>query len=220
MTLKPVNAFLAVKADDNSIWNIRRIIMETNKKIVAENIVKLRTSMHLTQAQLGEVLNYSDKSVSKWERGESVPDVFVLKQIADMADVTVDYLLQRHDGSESAPAQARQRYSRRFITLTVLAGIVAVAVLAFVIMWLAGRFSWVAFSCAVPVVLITALILNSVWGVRAWNLYIVSALIWSLISLVYLVMIDQNWWQLFLVGIPAQIIVIFAFSIKKNPKNR
>ncbi|MBQ9515630.1 MAG: helix-turn-helix transcriptional regulator, partial [Ruminococcus sp.] len=53
--------------------------MDDFKKIVAENIIKLRTSLGMTQAQLGEELSYSDKSVSKWERGESIPDVYVLK---------------------------------------------------------------------------------------------------------------------------------------------
>ena len=58
--------------------------MDEFKKVVAGNITRLRTSMNLTQAQLGEMLNYSDKSISKWERGESIPDVFVLKKIADL----------------------------------------------------------------------------------------------------------------------------------------
>ena len=74
--------------------------MQDNKKIVAENITMLRMSLNLTQAQLGEKLNYSDKSVSKWERGESIPDVFVLKEIADLGGVTVDYLITPHNPDE------------------------------------------------------------------------------------------------------------------------
>lgn len=193
--------------------------MEESKKIVAENIAKLRSAQGLTQAQLAETLHYSDKSVSKWERGESVPDVFVLKKIADMSGVTVDYLLCEHKELPHPPAgEPAEGYSRRFIALTVLAGIAALAVATFVIMWLSGIISWLVFLCAVPVALITMLILNSVWGNRAWNLYIVSALMWSLISLAYVVTIKNNWWQLFLMGIPAQIIIIFAFLIKGKPK--
>ena len=104
--------------------------MDDLKKVVAGNIIKLRTSMNLTQAQLGEKLNYSDKSISKWERGESVPDVFVLKTIADMAGVTVDYIITPHDPDEEVQIEAKgPRYSRRFITLTVLAGIVVILTL-------------------------------------------------------------------------------------------
>ena len=193
--------------------------MDDLKKVVAGNIIKLRTSMNLTQAQLGEKLNYSDKSISKWERGESVPDVFVLKTIADMAGVTVDYIITPHDPDEEVQVEAKgPRYSRRFITLTVLAGIWALAVLVFVILWLCGIFNWLVFIYAIPVSLITLLVLNSVWGDRSWNLYIISGLVWGIICSIYLTAIKFNWWQLFLLGIPAQIIIIFAFSIRRRPK--
>lgn len=193
--------------------------MEEMKKIVAENIMRLRTSLNLTQAQLGERLNYSDKSVSKWERGESIPDVFVLKAIADMGGVTVDYLLTRHDPDEELrPEAATRRYSRRFITLTVLAGICALAVLVFVVLWICGIIHWMIFVYAVPVSLITLLVLNTIWGDRRWNLYIVSGIVWGIICSIYLSALSYNWWQLLLLGIPAQIIIIFAFSIRQRPK--
>ena len=196
--------------------------MDEFKKVVAENITRLRTSMNLTQAQLGEKLNYSDKSISKWERGESVPDVFVLKKIADLAGVTVDYIITPHSDDEEIKLDknAGRRYSRRFITLTVLAGIWALAVLLFVVLWIAGYVNWLIFVYAIPVSLITLLVLNSVWGDRSWNLYIISGLVWGIICSVYLTALQYNWWQLFLLGIPAQIIIIFAFSIKKKPKKK
>jgi transcriptional regulator with XRE-family HTH domain len=68
--------------------------MEDYKRIIANNITELRKAVPLTQAELAEKLNYSDKAVSKWERGESIPDVIVLKQIAELFGVTVDYLLE------------------------------------------------------------------------------------------------------------------------------
>ena len=192
--------------------------MDSFKKIVAENIMKLRTSMDLTQAQLGEQLNYSDKSISKWERAESIPDVFVLKKIADLAGVTVDYIITPHTEEEQIkPEKKVHRYSRRFITLTVLAGIVTLAVLLFVVLWLCGIVYWLVFVFAIPVSLITLLVLNSIWGDRSWNLYIVSGIVWGIICSTYLIALERNWWQLFLLGIPAQIIIIFAFSIKNKP---
>ena len=195
--------------------------MDDFKKTVAENIIKLRTSLNMTQAQLGEELNYSDKSVSKWERGESIPDVFVLKRIADLAGVTVDYIITPHqEGEEIKPEKKIHRYSRRFITLTVLAGIWALAVLVFVVLWLTGSVTWLVFVYAIPVSLITLLVLNSVWGDRTWNLYIISGLVWGILCCIYLTALSHNWWQLFLVGVPAQIIIIFAFSIKRRPKQK
>ena len=68
--------------------------MEDLKHIIAKNICDLRTAKGMTQLELAEKLNYSDKAVSKWERGESVPDITVLKEIADLFDVTLDYLVE------------------------------------------------------------------------------------------------------------------------------
>ena len=196
--------------------------MDEFKKVVAGNITRLRTLMNMTQEQLGEILNYSDKSISKWERGESVPDVFVLKKIADLAGVTVDYIINPHSEDEEIKPDKPEgrRYSRRFITLTVLAGIWALAVLLFVILWIAGIVNWLIFVYAIPISLITLLVLNSVWGDRSWNLYIISGLVWGIICSVYLTALKYNWWQLFLLGIPAQIIIIFAFSIKRKPQKK
>ena len=198
--------------------------MDDFKKIVAENIKKVRPSLGMTQAQLGEELSYSDKSVSKWERGESIPDVYVLKHIADLAGVTVDYLISRHDPKEEAelkkPVPKERRYSRRFISLTVLAGIWTLAVTIFVILWICGIVNWLVFVYAVPVSLVTMLVLNSVWGTREVNLYLISGLVWGTIASIYLTALKYNWWQIFLLGVPAQIIVILAFSIKKKPKTQ
>ena len=64
--------------------------MNDLKLIVAKNITELRKQHGMTQLQLAEKLNYSDKAVSKWERGESVPDVAVLVEIAELFSVRLD----------------------------------------------------------------------------------------------------------------------------------
>ena len=83
--------------------------MEKFKKIVAKNISELRQLNKLTQAELGEKINYSDKAVSKWERGESLPDAFVLKRIANIFQVSVDYLLEDHSNDKTKP-HIRNKY--------------------------------------------------------------------------------------------------------------
>ena len=70
--------------------------MNELKVTIANNIANLRKLNGITQSDLAQKLNYSDKAVSKWERGESLPDICVLKQIADSFGVTVDYLLDEH----------------------------------------------------------------------------------------------------------------------------
>ena len=76
--------------------------MEEIKANFAKNLMSLRKEMKLTQVELAEKINYSDKAISKWERGESVPDIGILKTIADMFGVTVDYLISSHD-TEKVP---------------------------------------------------------------------------------------------------------------------
>ena len=66
------------------------------KLIVAKNLIKFRKANGLTQLELAEKLNYSDKAVSKWERGESLPDVYMLQIIADMFGITLNDLVSEN----------------------------------------------------------------------------------------------------------------------------
>ena len=91
---------------------------------IAKNICKLRTDAGMTQAALAEVLNYSDKAVSKWERSESVPDVFMLKRIAEYFGVTIDYLLEiEHTPEQEVARVEKNKKSKRNKTIvSLLAG--------------------------------------------------------------------------------------------------
>ena len=80
--------------------------MQDMKRTVAHNISALRRAHGMTQLQLAERLNYSDKAISKWERGDSLPDIVMLKTIADLFGVTVDYLItENHPEDEAIPTE-------------------------------------------------------------------------------------------------------------------
>ena len=74
--------------------------MNDIKAIIAKNITDLRLAKGLTQLELAEQLHYSDKAVSKWERGESVPEISTLMAIADLFGVTLDHLVNEHSPEE------------------------------------------------------------------------------------------------------------------------
>ena len=190
--------------------------MDNFKKIVADNIIKLRTSKGMTQAELGEMLSYSDKSISKWERADALPDAYVLKKIADVFDVTVDYLLNEHSPDEKIVVEKPRTYSRTVISVITVIGIWTLALFAFVITWLCSMPTPLIFAYTVPVSLIVLLVLNSVWGIGKLNMFIISGIVWGLITCVYLTFYQSNWWQLFIIGFPAQIIIILSFFIKKK----
>lgn len=190
--------------------------MDDLKVITASNIINLRTAKGLTQAELGELLNYSDKSVSKWERAEAVPDAYVLKKMSSIFGVTVDYLLNSHDEWEPPESFTSERsFSSKVITAVALAGIWTFAFLIYVIGWLIGANWWLVFFYALPISLITLLVLNSVWEHGKNNKIIISALVASIFLTAYLSFISFNPWQILLLIIPAELIVVLSFRIKK-----
>ena len=103
------------------------------KDVVAQNIFYLRTKNHMTQYELGEKLNYSDKAISKWERGDAIPDVFVLKKIADLFEVTVDYILVPHSEQDQKRDTKPIKKIKNIIAAIAAIGVQTVALAIFVI---------------------------------------------------------------------------------------
>lgn len=194
--------------------------MDDLKVITASNIINLRTAKGMTQAELGELLSYSDKSVSKWERAEAVPDAYVLKKMSEIFGVTVDYILNSHD--EWIPPESIKKAERGFrskvITAVAIAGIWTLAFLIYIIGWLLESNWWLLFIYALPVSLITLLVLNSVWESGKNNRHIIYALVASVFLTIYLTFISYNPWQILLLLIPAELIVFLSFRIKKSHK--
>ncbi len=193
------------------------------RDIIAKNISELRQSVGITQSKLAEYLNYTDKAVSKWERGEAIPDVTVLKQIADYFEVSVDYLLEEtHEPPKKAPSRASRR-NRFFISALAYALVWLIATFAFVEVNIfvkeAAFPTWLLFIYAVPASSVVALVFNSIWGRRRLNFLIISVGIWSALLAVYLTTLavfGHNVWLVFIIGIPAEIIVLLwsGLSIK------
>lgn len=188
--------------------------MEDIKIIFASNLINLRNKAGITQAELGEKLNYSDKSISKWERAEAIPDVTVVIAIAEIFDVSVDYLLSPHDKKDIKPGT--RPYSPKMIMMVVMLGIFTVATLLFVIFWILGHKIWLIYVASVPVSLITLVILNTIWFDKKNNLPITFCIVLSIFIVIYCTLIKFNPWQLFLVAIPAEAVVYFSFQIKKG----
>ena len=199
--------------------------MEDIKPIIAKNISTLRTSAEMTQVELAEKLNYSDKAVSKWERGESIPDIAVLKKIADLFHVPLDYLVSEEHEKKEIPIEAvsgQKIKNRGFITGMSILLVWLVATLIFVIIDIvtvntAAHF--LSFAYAVPISMIVWLIFNSIWFNRRRNFLIISLLMWTLLGAVCLTFLpySNSIWLIFLLGLPGQVI-IFMWSRLKYKK--
>lgn len=199
--------------------------MEEIKEIIAKNITELRKEAQLTQFELAEKLNYSDKAVSKWERGESIPDVKVLCEIANLFGVTLDYLVQKEHIKQSAQITNVEKSNKGFITAmsTVLAFMVMLV--AFVtVSYVVPQFeAWIILLYAVPVTIIVWLVFNSVWFNPKWNFIIVSLLMWGIILSLYislLIFLKESVWQLFIIGIPGQIIILLWSRLRLKKKDK
>ncbi len=199
--------------------------MEDIKATVAKNITELRLLNNMTQMDLGEKLNYSDKTVSKWERGESSPDISVLVEMADIFGVTLDYLV-RSENIEEAVKENKQnevKYNRRAIAYLSESIAWIVAIFAFIITSLISKdtsFQWLYFVYALPIVFIIKLVFNSIWFNPRHNYVIISALIWSILATIHITFwffgIDVT--LIYLLGVAGQITVIMWSFIKKPTK--
>ena len=202
---------------------------EQVKARIGANIAYYRKQAGLTQAGLGEKLNYSDKAVSKWERGESIPDVLTLMQLASLFEVTVDALLGDVNALPENPStleramnqvseKALKRKANKNIILALTTTLVwFVALLAFVVLsTLDIPYSWLAFFYAVPVNAIVLLSLRSAWHDFRWNKALISTIVWGTLAGVYAAIrafVHTNVWTVFLLGIPGQIAIFLWFRM-------
>ena len=193
--------------------------MEDLKSIVASNLIRLRTEAGMTQAELGAKLNYSDKTISKWERADGLPDAAALKAMGQIFSVPVDYIINSHDQwiRPVTPEEEERacRINRCAVIAVSVLSIITCAVMVFVILWLCDIVEWRVFVFALPLCLIVLLVLNSVWNRGKFNVVIVFFLVLSIFVTMYLVLLPVNPWQLFLIAVPAELIVIAAFRIRK-----
>ncbi len=196
--------------------------MNNIKAIVAKNIAELRQAKGMTQLELAEKLNYSDKAISKWERAESMPDISVLVEIADMFGVTLDYLVrEEHEKPKVKKEKPKRNYNKGFVAGLAVLLVWLVAFLAFVIISIAAKNSpaqWLMFVYAVPASMIVWLVFNSLWFDTRRNYLIISLLMWSVLAALHIsfLPIGANIWQIYLMGIPGQIIILFWSKIRGN----
>lgn len=195
--------------------------MEDLKSIIAKNITNLRLEHGYTQFQLATILNYSDKAISKWERAESIPDITVLKEIADLFGVTVDYLLTLEHTNNQIVTTKETKTSRTVIILLSLMLVWLIATLVFVTINLLNEEnlkSWLTFIYAIPVSSIVWLVLNSIWKNKKFNYFIISLLMWSIILSIHLSTINSfdNSWLIYVLGGPGQIIIILWSKLIKK----
>ena len=208
---------------------------EKLKSQIGANISAYRKRAGLTQAGLAEKLNYSDKAVSKWERGESVPDVVTLAQLAEQFGITVNDLLvdpnelpedagKVQQAMEQVVEKTLKRKADKGIILKLSSLLCWFVALFFYVVLSAIEFteawSWLFFVYAIPANAIVLLSLRSAWRDFRWNKALISVIVWGSLLSVYVtlyVFLRWNIWKMFLLGILGQIAVLLWFRLFRTP---
>ena len=193
--------------------------MKDLRSIVAKNLADCRKAAGFTQLQLAEKLNYSDKAVSKWERGESLPDIAVLCELAELYGVALDYLVREHTRKPSVGRYKKRRRAIVSVMSCLLVWVVATA--AYSVLRICGAEGelWLAFIWALPATGIVCIVFSCIWGNRYHRAISVSALIWALALALFLTIQVRYMWLVFVVSVPVQALAAFWFILRKRQNN-
>lgn len=207
--------------------------MNDYKAIIARNISRLRKERKMTQLDLAERLNYSDKAISKWERGESIPDVTVLIEIAELFSVPLDAIVKENyevapsvtteeDSKLKTATQSIINKNRKAITGISIQAVWLTSLLFFVpisLIFPSNDARWLCFIYAIPVSCIVWLIFNCIWFNRRRNYLIISLLMWSVLISVHVTALffGSQIHLIYLLGLPGQLIIVLCSAINKNP---
>lgn len=196
--------------------------MKTIKELVPQNLVALRKQKNLTQIELAEKINYSDKAISRWEKGEVMPNYEILEQLAEIYQVPFTYFFEEHELESNKTNNQKETNIYIAATLSMILVVWTVVVLAFfIIKNLTNVYYFMLFVWAAPLT-----ILAIKFGLARWfkdRFYIItsSLLFWTTLLAIYFQLFKLNLWSIFLLGIPVQLTIILIDFIKKirNPKS-
>lgn len=198
--------------------------MKDTKAVVAENLAALRKARGLTQAQLAEKFNYSDKAVCRWERGDTLPDINTLCALAEFYGVTMNDLVDRSFEVSVSDNKEKNLFKYRLLISIMMVAVIWLFATVFftTCMALLKHAYWLIFIWAIPM---SGLVLYRFWR-RAMptvlKIIVASITVWTLITAIFLhlfLLNNVNAWMLFLVGIPLEFIIIFWQQIKYYKNN-
>ncbi len=197
------------------------------RRTIADNLIYYRRRQGLTQAALAQELNYSDKSVSKWERAEGMPDVTVLMMLADLYDITLNDLVKERNCEEKpieeeAVSSQKQRPSLRTRILVPVLSVGLVWLTAVLVFFLVMvicptfRYYGLIFLYAVPVSFIVATVFACLWWNHVLRFAMVSGIVWSVALCFDLTFKVPYIYLIFAVAGVMQVLTVLWFILTKK----
>lgn len=195
--------------------------MEELKQNIAKKLIYYRKKCRLTQSEIAEKISYSDKSISKWERGEALPDIAVLKSLAGIYGVTVEHLISPEEKHMKLDSSLIQHLKDKRILVSLLSVCLVwfVATFAFATMRFFiphVRQAWWCFIIAIPASFIVTTVFSELWANKILRTISASLLNWSATLALFLIFDLHNKWLIFVVAVPLQIMIILWFMLKRK----
>lgn len=192
------------------------------KEIVAKNISDFRKKSGLTQAQLAEKINYSDKSVSKWERAEALPDLYVLELIADALGAEAPNFLCEQSGKSgrlSSMGNKRQRILITALSVGLVLLVTAIERLVFGILGITEAYPIIicaALVCGAIVLTVFCCLWFSLWA-KAVS---VSLTVWTAAFGVWRCVMLDGMAAIFCVAAVLEVLVVLWFLLMKIKRQK
>ncbi len=184
------------------------------KQNFANNLCHYRKQLGLTQTELAERLNYSDKSISKWERGDGLPDLAVTAQIAEIFGLTVNDMIAEKPCKRLMTTRNKIIISLLSIGVAWLAA--TVLFFLFEIIFPDIKIWWLFYIYAIPVSAIVGIVFSCIWWKKIHLFAAISTLIWSVALCIMLTVNVYKISLIFIVAAVLQILTILWFGIKKQ----
>ena len=201
--------------------------MDELKETIAKNLVELRTQARLTQLQLAEKLNYSDKAVSKWERGEAIPDIRVLIKLAEIYNITVDDILT---DSAAKKVKPKMHIGKKRVLITLLSVGLAcfVATVIFMIVFFipqTAQYAYLVYICLPFACSVVLMVFSVKWGNWIRNIVASSLLVWTS-AVIFQVFVNEftadfdKMYFMYIVAGSFEILIILWFTLRKLYKRK
>lgn len=193
------------------------------KQIIAKNLANLRKNKKITQTELAEQFGYSDKAISKWENGDTLPDIQTLYQLCEFYNVTLDFLVSEQSFDEKIKyinhLNKRVIINNSLIELLYCSFVWILAVIIYVYLYTFSEINyWQIFIWALPATTIVMLLFTKVWKQKIYTFIVRSLFFWTLVTACYIQFIEYNIWPLFFLMIPIQVALILTIAINDKLK--
>ncbi len=200
--------------------------MEQNiEMMISQNLIELRKNRGLKQSDLSEKIGYSDKTISRWENGTSVPDITTLVKLAEFYDVSLTDLIHENAVGKITKSEHHQQeliiqgFSTMGLTILTVWLIAMLIYFGRIIMF--GDKYWEVFICAIPLSLLIAYrTVDKIYTIKWLNILLLSLALVTFLTAIYLILLAYNFWQIFLLSIPLEGIFIINTLFKKKERKK